>query len=123
MVTVKENQKKLFEFIRQSFELEEKRITSVCEEKTKQHGRSETRKVTCLDAETAQMKRLEFPHIKQICKIVRSTFDLTGAPLRKETAFAVTNAPLSVASSSDLLTTIRQHWAIENSSHYVRDVT
>jgi len=123
VVTVKENQKKLLEFIRQSFELDEKMTTSVCEEKTKQHGRSEIRKVTCLDAETAQMNRLEFPHIKQICKIVRSTFDLTGAPLRKETAFAVTNAPLSIASSSDLLTIIRQHWAIENSSHYVRDVT
>jgi predicted transposase YbfD/YdcC len=35
----------------------------------------------------------------------------------------VTNASRSIATSADLLSIIRNHWAIENSSHYVRDVT
>lgn len=35
----------------------------------------------------------------------------------------VENAPPTAASSADLLTIIRSHWHIENSSHYVRDVT
>jgi len=123
VVTVKENQKKLLENIHKTFELFESQAPSTCEEKNKGHGRNEIRKVTCIEVESSIMDALGFPHIKQICKIVRSVFDLTGKPLRSEVAYAVTNAPLEIASSADLLTIIRQHWAIENSSHYVRDVT
>jgi len=40
-----------------------------------------------------------------------------------EVAYGITSAPRHLADAATLLAFDRGHWGIENSSHYVRDVT
>jgi len=46
-----------------------------------------------------------------------------GAALSREVAYAITSLSLLCATPRRLLRLWRGHWAIENRSHYVRDVT
>jgi predicted transposase YbfD/YdcC len=41
----------------------------------------------------------------------------------KEHVYAITNLPADLAGPADLAKYARGHWSVENSSHYVRDVT
>ena len=123
VVTVKNNQKNLLARIEAIFDLFGDQLSSNCVETIRGHGRIDTRKVSCIAVEAKDFSDLEFGAIRQICKIDRSTTDLTKKPLRSETVFVITNASPANATSTDLLTIVRSHWQIENSSHYVRDVT
>jgi hypothetical protein len=49
--------------------------------------------------------------------------DLQGNLLSNETVYGVTSQGAKNATPKDLLAQNRGHWGIENSSHYVRDVT
>lgn len=123
-VTVKENQPSLLQDVVAIFDLFDDQFSSTCEEKNKgAHGRVETRQVSSIEVDASQAEQLGFPHIRQVCRIQRHVTDLTQKPIRKETAFVVTNAPVQQAPSATVLAVVRQHWSIENSSHYVRDVT
>lgn len=123
VVTVKDNQKTLNDRINTIFELFGEQLSSTCIETNRGHGRIETRAVSCMEVTEKDFSDLGFGTIRQICKIHRSVEGLTKKPIRSETVYAVTNATPSCASSSTLLSIIRNHWSIENSSHYVRDVT
>lgn len=123
LVTVKENQKALRNRIDAIFETFGDQFGSTCTETNRGHGRIETRFVSCIEVTEKDFSDMGFGSIRQICKIVRDTTDLTKKHIRGETVYTVTNAPPTAASSADLLTIIRSHWHIENSSHYVRDVT
>ena len=123
VVTVKNNQRTLRDRIEAIFELFGDQLSSTCHEINRGHGRIDNRIVSCIEVTSKDFEDLGFGTIRQICKIQRTTSDLTKKPLRNELVYAVTNAPLPRASSADLLTIIRSHWAIENSNHYVRDVT
>lgn len=52
----------------------------------------------------------------------RRVFRTTGK-IEEETVFGVTSLDADRADAGCLLTLIRQHWHIENRSHWVRDVT
>jgi hypothetical protein len=54
---------------------------------------------------------------------VRNSTDLKGNDLSEDSQFFITNATPKQADSISLLAILRGHWSIENSSHYVRDVT
>ena len=123
VVTVKNNQKNLLDRIEAIFDLFGDQLSSTCVETIRGHGRIDARKVSCIEVDAKDFADLEFGTIRQICKIERNTNDLTKKPLRSETVFVITNAGPANATSSDLLTIVRSHWQIENSSHYVRDVT
>lgn len=56
-------------------------------------------------------------------RIERVTTTLTGQLLRQDVAFAITSAPAERATPPRLLELSRGHWRIENSLHWVRDVT
>lgn len=43
--------------------------------------------------------------------------------LRSETVYGLSSLTESEANAQQLLTLVRQHWPIENKSHWVRDVT
>jgi hypothetical protein len=43
--------------------------------------------------------------------------------VRREVVYAVTSLAPERASAADLLRLLREHWTIENRSHWVRDVT
>lgn len=86
----------------------------------KGHGRIETRKIRCSNALNDY---LEFPYIDQVFRIERITTDLNGENRRKEIAYGITSLSAEKATPEKVLSLVRGHWSIENSLHWVRDVT
>jgi predicted transposase YbfD/YdcC len=66
---------------------------------------------------------ITFPHARQIGCIRRDVFDLDGQRVSKEYAWIITSATPEHAQAIDLHDYVREHWGIENKSHYVRDTT
>ncbi len=64
---------------------------------------------------------MQFPHVSQVACIYRETSSLTGEKIRKETAIRLTSAAASAMSAASINRHARQHWGIENKSHYIRD--
>lgn len=86
----------------------------------KQHGR-----LTCwsIATTTALNDYLDWPNLAQVFKITcHVTFPKTGQS-RTQTRYGITSLTTKQASPTDLLSCSRQHWAIENGLHWVRDVT
>lgn len=83
------------------------------------HGRIERR-----DIRTAHATDITFPHAAQIFQITRRSKTLgSQAWDRKETVFGVTTLTADQSGPADLARYLRNHWSVENKSHYVRDVT
>lgn len=81
------------------------------------HGRIETRRTTAIhDVEWLQ-ERHKWPGLNSIV-MVESRRE-TGPRIETETRFYITS---SVDPADQLATVIRQHWAIENSLHWVMDM-
>lgn len=57
----------------------------------------------------------------RVCRLTRIT--RSREVDRLEIEYGITSVPSSLAEALDLLTWWRDHWGIENRSHYVRDVT
>ena len=65
----------------------------------------------------------DWPGLQQIFQLQRTfTFKKDGQQFT-EIVYGITSLKEEEASPSCLLTYIRQHWHIENKSHWVRDVT
>jgi predicted transposase YbfD/YdcC len=64
---------------------------------------------------------INFPHAEQTACIRRRTYDLTGQKTRQEYAFVIAGGPTGDLTAADLHDHVRNHWGIENKSHYVRD--
>lgn len=86
----------------------------------KGHGRLETRKIWT-SCELAEY--LDFPYQRQVVRIERSSENLKSGKIRHEVVFGITSLAPELASPQRLLELNRGHWSIENSLHYVRDVT
>jgi predicted transposase YbfD/YdcC len=84
----------------------------------KGHGRREKRTIR-----TAPADGIDWPHAAQVLRIRRDTGPTTGPWASKEIAYGVTSLPAGLAGPRQLAAYARQHWAIENREHYVRDVT
>lgn len=83
------------------------------------HGRVERR-----DIRTADANGIDFPHAAQIFQIIRRAKKAgTDGWDHKEIIFGVTALTTDQAGPSDLARHTRNHWSVENKSHYVRDVT
>ena len=91
-----------------------------CKTINKGHGRIEKRVIQVAPVKEGQTK---FPHAAQFIKVFRSTTDLKGSNLKQEIAYLVTSLSSERATAGYLLESIRGHWSIENSLHWVRDVT
>jgi predicted transposase YbfD/YdcC len=72
---------------------------------------------------TTDATGIEFPHAAQLGCIRRDVLGLDGIAISKEFALIITSSPAEHTSPADLHTHVRQHWGIENKSHYVRDTT
>jgi predicted transposase YbfD/YdcC len=72
---------------------------------------------------TTDATGIEFPYAAQLGCIRRDVLGLDGIALSKEFALIITSSPAEHTSPADLHTHVRQHWGIENKSHYVRDTT
>jgi predicted transposase YbfD/YdcC len=90
----------------------------------KGHGRIEHRTVTVarevdwLDGERRFPGELRLPHVATIVRVASRT-ELKDR-CRFETRYYVSSAPLSASRAAEA---VRGHWAIENSLHWVLDVT
>jgi predicted transposase YbfD/YdcC len=125
VVIVKNNQPKLLNAIKTIISeapTSEIRSSEITE---KSHGRIDTRKIDALSihAECLNDNGSDFPHVHQIFQITRQSNSLKGKKIRGETVFGLTSATEKKYEASDLAQFVRDHWSIENSSHYVRDET
>ncbi len=123
VVGLKDNQPKLLTAVTTAFDIMDGNFASHCEETNRGHGREETRVVDILELTEGQAEELGFPHIRQLCRIGRSARKIVTGENSSEQAYFVSNALTDRAPAATMLTIIRNHWSIENSSHYVRDVT
>jgi len=86
----------------------------------KGHGRIERREIKTSTALTGYTL---FPHLGQVFRLDRWSSDLQGRNPSHETRYGVTSLSPEKANSERILELVRRHWRIENSLHWVRDVT
>ena len=86
-----------------------------------QRGRIEERSIRVSTEMNSYLT--EWPLVQQVAELTRTvTFRKTGKTT-KEVVYLITALTPAEASPQRLLELVRGHWSIENSSHYVRDVT
>lgn len=85
------------------------------------HGRRESRSIKiCSIAD--ELGGIAFPHARPAIRVHRRRKP-TGKPETRESVYAVTSPDARQAGPADLAAAVRGHWAVENSSHHIRDVT
>jgi len=84
------------------------------------HGRIEVRRLT---ASSALVDYLAWPGLQQVFEIERTVTRKRTGQARRTIVYGITSLPPQRADAARLLSLVRQHWAIENKSHWVRDVT
>ena len=84
----------------------------------KGHGRIEIRTLKACSAEG-----VDWPGCQQVCRIERVVCHVSKDTITTETVYAVTSLNPTEAPPAALLGLNRGHWRIENTCHYVRDVT
>jgi len=121
LLTVKGNQPRLR---RQLARLPWRQVETAHRSAGTSHGRREIRilKVVTIAA------GIEFPHAAQAIQITRRTRPVSArtghrGKWRTETVYAITDLEPHEARPDELAAWIRGHWQIENSLHWVRDVT
>lgn len=65
---------------------------------------------------------IDFPGLEQAAIIIRETFNAAKERISKEMAIVITSSPSAEMSAADINKHKRNHWGIENKSHYPRDV-
>jgi len=66
---------------------------------------------------------VNFPHCRQVARIERLTRVISTGKTRHKQVAIITSQSAEEVSSAQLLERVRNHWSIENRSHWVRDVT
>ncbi len=115
MLTVKGNQPGLRTAIRDRINTERPPRRSA---RGRGHGRTEQRLIEVVPA-----TGITFPGASQVFRITRYTGGLDGQRQRKEVVHGITNLTAVEADPERLAALVRGHWAIENSIHWVRDMT
>lgn len=122
LMVVKKNQPQLLQDIRMCFDSEplpdEER--GVARTVSKGHGRLEIRELV---TSPALKDFLDWPGLEQVMRIRRTVTELKTGESRIEEVYAITSRPPERGSPKDLLVANRGHWGIENSLHWIRDVT
>lgn len=86
------------------------------------HGRAESRTATVLDLDQRPDHQL-FGGAQRAMKLVRRRTDAGTGATSTETVYAITSLGHRYADAVLLASWLRTHWSIENSVHWVRDVT
>jgi len=119
IIAVKENQKKLFGDIKEEFILREdsNEITNFTHY-DKGHGRLETRVCSVIIPDHWLLDEHKWPGLKMIVRVLNKT-EKKGKISEEERFFISSlQKPVDI-----ILQIIRDHWRIENSLHYILDVT
>lgn len=64
---------------------------------------------------------IDYPHLEQVACILRETFSANNEKISKEVAIQITSAKPEKMTAADVNQHTRNHWRIENKSHYIRD--
>ena len=64
---------------------------------------------------------IDFPGARQVFRIRRCVYDLTGNRLSKDIVHGITSLNATRGNAAQLLTLVRDHWLIE-ANHWIRDV-
>src|SRR6266508_2240188 len=115
LLTVKANQPTLHAQLRQ---LPWHDVPVLDRSRDRGHGRVETRSL-----KVVTVAGLGFPHARQALQITRRVRDLHSRRWRTVVVYAVTDLTFTQASPAQLADLLRGHWTIENTLHWVRDVT
>ena len=90
-----------------------------CQTRDESHGRLETRRLT---ASTALNTYIGWPGVQQVFAYTYTRKHLKTGEVSCQTHYGITSLAPNRASAADLLHLKRGHWAIENKSHWLRDV-
>lgn len=116
---LRDNQPKLLEAAKQAFEdVEDQHETF-----DKAHGRIEHRYYAVVPVPEEVAEALGFPHAASFVRVYRERCGMDDVPMSTETSYYLTDLSGELATPQALAYYIRGHWAIENRSHHVRDVT
>jgi predicted transposase YbfD/YdcC len=115
VMTVKGNQPSLLESV---FKTILPKLKSAPDHTVEERGHG---RINRWETWTTNAADIDFPHIRQIACIRRNVFTLGGIWISKEHAWIATSS--GTVTAADLHTHVREHWGIENKSHYVRDTT
>jgi Transposase DDE domain len=72
---------------------------------------------------TALQDYVDWPGAQQVFRIVRRVVTKRTGEVRRETVYGVTSLLPTQTTAAQVLRLVREHWHIENRSHWVRDVT
>ena len=119
---VKQNQPTLYEDIAYMLggPLRPGFVTEVVERTNQGHGRVERRRLT---TSTALNDHVDWPGVQQVFCLERIFIYKKTGEVTLKTVYGITSLTPDEASAEQLLALSRQHWHIENKSHWVRDVT
>lgn len=84
------------------------------------HGRIEKRKLLVTSVLCGQQEL--WPGIDQVFRLQRHVIEQKSGKESVEEVYGVTSLSRQEVSAAELLRVVRQHWHIENKSHWVRDV-
>jgi predicted transposase YbfD/YdcC len=121
VLAVKENQPKLYEEIEQLEQAAQEKEYAGCSsygEEERSHGRQELRACWVLTDRESLQERSKWPGLQSVIVVVRER--TAGDKNTCEKHYYISNRQLS---AERFLKAIRGHWGIENSLHWVLDVT
>lgn len=117
ILAVKENQRHLWEDIQDSFQM--LAADTVAEETDCGHGRVERRTCAVLGDCSLIEKAFEWASLRSVVRIQAERFHKASGEIQEETRYYISSLPPEAAR---LNRSIRQHWGIENSLHWVLDL-
>jgi predicted transposase YbfD/YdcC len=88
-----------------------------------EHSRGRIRKWSCWIAGISPEDRIKFPGSRQVVLIRRDVAEISGQPSSKEIALMITSREAGRMTAQEANKEAREHWVIENKSHYPRDTT
>ncbi len=122
VMIVKENQKSLLDDVKTVFDGPCTHLLRKWSDQTTDigHGRIEERFLTSSD----ELKGYShWSGLHQVFELTRTVITKKTGGVSKETVYGITSLSPEQANPSRLLELVRNHWHIENKSHWVRDVT
>jgi predicted transposase YbfD/YdcC len=123
ILALKGNQSNLHEDIVLLFkdkDLEKDEEVNISEEVDAGHGRIETRKCRCLLMPKILQDQHEWPGLKTIIEIYSKREMKKTGEVSEEKRYYISSLDKNAAKINS---TIRSHWAIENSLHYILDIS
>ena len=117
LIAVKGNQGNLQEQIQDSFRFLP--AVSVSEDTDCGHGRVETRRCSVINDLSLIENRAEWKNLRTLIKIETERYDKCRQTIQKESRLYIS----SLEADADLINkSVRSHWGVENSLHWVLDV-